>query len=520
MQVARTRSAVVLGVRAHIIEAQAQVTQGLPHWRIVGLPDVSVSESHERVRAATLSSGLGWPSSRITVGLSPASLPKRGSGLDLAIALAIQCAGGAIPESRSRALGDWVLVGELALDGRVGAVGSVLPAAVAARDVGASRLVVPAANAREAALVPGLDVLAVASLRHLWAVLAGDDETAEAELNRYPRLDPADRHTIHPPPPDLADVRGQAEARRALLIAAVGGHHLAMVGAAGVGKTLLATRLPPLLPDLADEEALEVSAIRALLSPSSPLGLVRRPPVAAPHHTTTDIALIGGGSVDHPRIGLVTAAHHGVLLLDEAAEFSAAALESLRQAIESGVVRVARGGFDVELPSMFQLVLTSNTCPCGRALDTSGSPCSCSSIQRRRYRTRLSGPLLDRVDLRLTLHRPTLAELSGAAGSSESTARGAERVAVARERSGGRLAGTPWRWNARVPAAVVRTAWPIPAAMQRALDRAATARESVRGLDLALRVAWTIADLDQLAGPGPDELQEALTLRSTARWAA
>jgi magnesium chelatase family protein len=520
MQVARTRSAVVIGVRAHIIEAQAQVTQGLPQWRIVGLPDASVSESHERVRAATLSSGLVWPSSRITVGLSPASLPKRGSGLDLAIALAVQCAGGAIPEARSRELSDWVMVGELALDGRVGAVGSVLPAAVAAREVGAARLVVPAANAREAALVPGLEVLAVTSLRHLWAVLAGDDETAESELDRYPRSSGSAQPTSAPPAPDLADVRGQSQARRALLIAAAGGHHLAMVGAAGVGKTLLATRLAPLLPDLDDEQALEVSAIRALLRPGAAVGLVRRPPVSAPHHTTTDIALIGGGAVDHPRIGLVTAAHHGVLLLDEAAEFSGAALESLRQAIESGVVQIARGGFDVELPAMFQLVLTSNTCPCGRALDTSGSPCSCSSIQRRRYRTRLSGPLLDRVDLRLTLHRPTLAELSGAAGASESTSQGAQRVAAARERSARRCAGSPWRWNARVPAAVVRASWPIPPGMQRALDDAARARESVRGLDIALRVAWTIADLDQRASPGPDDLQEALGLRSTAQWAA
>ncbi len=520
MHVAQTRSAVVIGVRAHIIEAQAQVAQGLPHWRIVGLPDASVSESHERVRAATLSSGLAWPSSRITVGLSPASLPKRGSGLDLAIALAVQCAAGAIPEPRTRELGEWVLVGELALNGRVGAVGSVLPAAVAAREVGASRLVVPIANASEAALVPGLEVLAVASLRHLWAVLAGDDETAEAELRRHPKTHPPRSDADHSTPPDLADVRGQQEARRALLIAAVGGHHLAMVGAAGVGKTLLATRLPPLLPDLDDERALEVSAIRALLRPGSPLGLVRRPPVSAPHHTTTDIALIGGGSVDHPRIGLVTAAHHGVLLLDEAAEFSGAALESLRQAIESGVVQVARGGFDVELPAMFQLVLTSNTCPCGRALDTTGAPCSCSSIQRRRYRTRLSGPLLDRVDLRLTLHRPTLAELSSAAAAAESTAQGTQRVAAARERSERRLADSPWRLNARVPATVVRTSWPIPAAMQRALDAAATARESVRGLDLALRVAWTIADLDARPGPGPDDLQEALQLRSTQQWAA
>lgn len=526
MQVASTRSAVVVGVTAHLIEAQAQVANGLPRWTIVGLPDTSVSESRERVRAATLSSGLRWPDSRITVALSPASLPKRGSGLDLAIALAVQCAAGAVPMESAARVARWVLVGELALDGQVRPVGSVLAAAVAARRAGVECLVVPEANLQEAALVPDLEVVAVSNLGQLLSVVRGDHldpASGPASGDFEPCIgdaSPTDGRAVGGSAPDLADVRGQAHARRALTVAASGGHHLSMTGAPGVGKTLLASCLPGLLPDLDDECALETTAIRSLMNPGSPAGLVRRPPVQAPHHTTTAIALIGGGAADRPTIGLVTAAHNGVLLLDEAAEFPNWVLESLRQAVESGVVSIARGGFQVTLPARCQLVLTSNPCPCGRALDVVGAPCRCSSIQRRRYRSKLSGPLFDRIDLRLGLTRPTPSELEGGWASGTPSSVIVEQVQESRERAARRLRGTPWHVNAAVPGHVVRSEWPISAALQRALDRLTVGAQSVRGLDVALRVAWTLADLNGSDQPGAAELREAMELRGVDAWAA
>lgn len=520
MRTGRTRTAVVLGVRAHLVEVEAHVAQGLPHWAIVGLPDAAVSESRERVRAAVASSALPWPTGRITVGLSPASLPKRGSGLDLGIAMAVLAATADLPDVA--ALSRWVFVGELGLDGGVRPVGSVLPTALAARAAQAPRLVVPAANAHEASLVAGLPVLPVVSLRHLWAVLIGDETgIAAAEAVAAATADPLGGQLapeLAQQLPDLADVRGQDEAKWALTVAAAGGHHLCLAGPAGVGKTLIASTLPSLLPDLDDEEALEVTAIRALTEPGAPPGLIRRPPVMAPHHTSTDIALIGGGSPDRPRIGLITRAHTGVLFLDEAAEFPQTALDALRQSMESGRVALTRSGFHVELPARFQLVLATNPCACGRALDTTGRPCTCTSVQRRRYLARLEGPLLDRIDVRVTLRRPTLVELTDHDGRRLTSAQVAAQVHEARQRAAARLVDTPWRTNAAVPAHELRRRWPVPAALQGALDDAARSRDSVRGLDLSLRVAWTVADLRGAAAPEPADLQRAFDLRNSEVW--
>lgn len=518
MATGRSTTAVVLGVAAHQVRVEAHIAAGLPQWHMVGLPDAAVSESRDRVRAAASSSGLVWPTGRITVGLSPASLPKRGSGLDLGIAVAVLSAANSLPDPEC--LANWMFVGELGLDGAVRPVGTVLPAAIAARSGAMSRLVVPWSNRVEAALVAGLDVLPVVSLRHLWAVLRGDEEAIAAEEARRP-VDPGSEPVGHiaESEPDLADVRGQDEAREALVVAAAGGHHLCLSGPAGVGKTLIAARLPSLLPDLTDEEALVASAIRALTRPEGPPGLVRRPPVCRPHHSASDVALVGGGAVDRPRIGLATRAHGGVLFLDEAAEFSAQALDALRQAMETRTVSVARAGFQVDLPARFQLVMATNPCPCGRALDTTGRPCGCSSVQRRRYLARLTGPLLDRVDVRVTLRRPTAAELAGLTGGSESSAQARGRVAAARDRSGRRLAGTPWATNAAVPAHEVRRNWPVPTELQQALDRAANSRESIRGLDLCLRVAWTIADLRGAPHPTSGDLGMAIDLRNAQEWA-
>jgi len=411
-------------------------------------------------------------------------------------------------------------VGELALDGSVRSVGSVLPAAVAATRAGLTRLVIPGANASEARLVPGIDVEPVWTLRHLWALVIGDVETAEAESARGSAVEAPTAHSSAQVSAsvDLADVRGQEEARHALVVAAAGGHHLCLAGPAGVGKTLLAQRLPTLLPDLEDDEALDASAIRALSEPGGAPGLVRRPPFCSPHHSASDVSLVGGGSADHPRIGLVTRAHTGVLFLDEAAEFAPAVLDSLRQALEQHTVTVARSGLHVTLPARFQLVLATNPCPCGRALDTVGPPCGCSSVQRRRYLAKLAGPLLDRVDVRVTLRRPTAAELSGLSGSTMSSADAAALVLAARERAAHRLAGTPWRTNGAVPASEIRTAWPMPLELQDALNAATLARESLRGIDLCLRVAWTLADLNNAPAPGREEVELAVAMRNSEGW--
>lgn len=517
MGVGRTKSAVVIGARAHLVDVAAHVTSGLPHWAMVGLPDTAIAESRDRVRAAVGSSSLPWPAGRITVGLGPASLPKRGAGLDLGIAMAVLVAESDDPDRRRVA--QWVMVGELDLDGRVRPVGSVLAAAIAARDAGIETMVVPAENGPEASMVSALQVVPAVSLRHVWAHVSGDEEMVAREVASH-HVAAIPVPELAPHQPDLADVRGQDSAREALVIAAAGGHHVALMGPAGVGKTMLATRLPSLLPDLDDNEALEATVIRSLVNPTAPPGLVRRPPFQAPHHTTTDIALVGGGSGDRPRVGLVTQAHTGVLFLDEAAEFSAGSLDALRQSLETRRITVARSGFNIDLPARFQLVLATNPCSCGRALDSSGPPCSCAPNQRRRYLARLSGPLLDRVDVRVTLPRPTMAELTGLSGGQETSAAAAARVSAARARAARRLVDTPWSVNAAVPTSVVRSQWPVPPAVQAALDRAATSRESIRGLALCLRLAWTVADLRGADAPAVTDLDTAMALRDAQGWAA
>ena len=523
MGLARTRTVVLVGVEGHVVEVEADITPGLPATVIVGLPDAAVGESRDRVRAAVLNSALPWPKTRITVGLSPASLPKRGSSLDLAIAAGVLAAEGVVP---LESLEGVALVGELALDGRVRPVPGVLVAAIAARRAGASTLVVPDAHADEAALVPGLHVVAVTCLRELVAVLR-DEDREPFVLAAAPGCRPASPETDQPVVvPDLRDVRGQATARHALEVAAAGGHHLALLGSPGVGKTMLAERLPGLLPDLQEQEALEVTAVHSVAGRLGSHGrLVVRPPYAAPHHTTTLVAMVGGGSGSVARVGLVSVAHRGVLMLDEAPEFDAGVLDALRQPMESGEVTVSRAGFAVTLPARFQLVLAANPCPCGRGMDPLGrghEPCTCTPHQKRRYLGRISGPLLDRVDLRLVLERPTAADLAFGEAHAEASCVVADRVAQARLRAAARLAGTPWRTNGEVPGPELRRRFPPGPGTEPVLDRlVAGPSESARGVDRVVRLAWTIADLAGHDRPGPDDLLQALGLRSSeGRWAA
>jgi magnesium chelatase family protein len=512
MALARAHGVVISGVDAHLVEVEAHLSSGLPGMSIVGLADTAVCEARDRVRAAVLNSGARWPEKRITVGLSPASLHKRGSGLDLAIASAILAADGQIPAGP---LAGTILFAELGLDGRVRPVRGAVVASVAAARNGCRQIVVAQRNAAEAGVVPGIEAVGVRSLRHWGQLLTGVTAEDPAELGVESGGPDDAASGPSAPDVDLADVLGQPEAVAGLEVAAVGGHHVSMVGRPGVGKTLLAERLPTILPDLEDEDALTVTAIRSIVADVR--GLVRRPPFQSPHHTATVAALVGGGRGGQPTPGAVTLAHAGVLFLDEAAEFGSACLEALRQPLESGVVSIARAGFSARMPARFQLVLAANPCPCGLG-DGVGQECTCRSVDRRRYRAKLSGPLMDRVDIRLGLGAPARSSWSPTAAGHDSGAV-RERVMGARERSARRSAalGLAPVLNGAQPSALLRGPLaPDPAAAQ-LLGAAITAgRLSARGADRAIRVAWSVADLSGVDRPGLEHVGRALTLRGDA----
>ena len=505
MGLARTWSVALVGVEGHLVQVEAHAASGLPALTLVGLPDTSLSGSRERVRAAVTSSALPWDARRRTVNLSPASLPKSGSAFDLAIAVACLGADGLPAAERA---GGVVHLGELGLDGRVHPVRGVLPAVAAAVAAGRPHVVVPAANLAEARLVPGAHVRGVHHLAEL-AREYGADVTP-----------PPAQQAEAPPPPrpareqrDLADVVGQDDARFALEVAAAGGHHLFMVGPPGAGKSMLAARLPGLLPDLDDADALEVTAIHSVAGTfDGGEGLLRRPPFEEPHHTATAQAIVGGGS-GVPRPGAASRAHRGVLLLDEAPEFPRRVLDTLRQPLERGELVVHRARGAARYPARFQLVLAANPCPCGKASGT-GLTCTCTPLERRRYLARLSGPLLDRVDLQIDVPSVTRAA-AALSGRGEPSAVVAARVARARAAQRERLAHTPWQTNSEVPGAWLRAAehglGPSPrAVLERALD---TGTLSLRGMDRVLRTAWTLADLAGRPHPGLDEVGAAMSLR-------
>jgi magnesium chelatase family protein len=501
MSYARVLCVGLVGVAGRLVEVEADLSPGLPAVVLTGLPDAALQQARDRVRAAVVNSGCEWPPGRITVNLLPAALPKHGSGFDLAIAAALLTGAGDLPAGP---LDGVVLLGELGLDGTVRPVRGVLPMVAAAAQAGITRVIVPLPNAREATVVPGVTVRAVDSLRRLVGFVRGDDRLLDP-----PPESPAPAVTG----PDLADVAGQQFGRYALEIAAAGGHHLALLGPPGAGKTMLAERLPSILPVLDDEAALEVTALQSIagvLPPGS--GLIRRPPYQAPHHSSTMAALIGGGS-GLARPGALSLAHRGVLFLDEAPEIPRATLQALRQPLESGRVVLARARGTTEYPARAQLVLAANPCPCA----TTDQRCTCSPQVRRRYIGRLSGPLLDRVDIRIDLLPMRSAQLMTAGGPAESSVAVAARVLRARIAAVHRWAARgDWRINADVPGPQLRQPpWLLPArdtaALRTALDRGTV---SARGFDRVLRLAWTIADLDGRDRPGGDDVAEALQLRT------
>lgn len=498
---AQVLSGTLFGLEAKLVEVQCDVGPGLPGFAVVGLPEKEVSEARERVRSAIRNIGLSFPQLRITANLAPADLRKEGAGFDLALAVGILLATGQIPPERAQGA---MFLGELALDGGLRPVRGALAMALAAKEAGVDRAVVAAPSAPETALVEELSVYPVADLGEVVAFLRG-----EKELSPAPRVWPEEE------PPDWIDlsfVRGQEHARRALEIAAAGGHHLLMVGPPGAGKSLLAKCLPGILPPLTPEESLEVTkiySVAGLLPPDRPL--LRRRPFRSPHHTVSYVGMVGGGH-GVPTPGEITLAHLGVLFLDELPEFDRKVLEALRQPLEERRITVVRAGISVTFLASFTLVGAMNPCPCGHLGDPM-RPCRCRPHEIVAYRKRLSGPFLDRVDLFVQVPRLTREELLGEGGG-EPSERVRTRVVAAREVQRARWEGRP-RTNAEIGPREVRRWCPLGPEAKRLLARAVdhfalTGRGYVR----TLKVARTIADLAGSETIEPQHLAEALQYRA------
>lgn len=498
----RAECVALRGIEGIPVQIEVHASSGLPMVHIVGLPGPAVQQARHRTWSAIARMGLTAPSGRVVINLTPASLPKAGTHFDLAMAIAVLRASGVVPADD----GQTALLGELGLDGRLRPVAGMLPLARAAADAGMTRLVVPTASADEASLVAGLRVLGAPSLAHAAALLgAGLDPEPVEPVPAAPA--PVRSHAEL----DLADVVGNRDAVDALEVAAAGAHHLMMVGPPGAGKSMLAMRLPGILPPLTHREALDVASLRSLSGEPVPPALDLVPPFEQPHHSATAVALIGGGS-SAIRPGAAARATHGVLFMDEAPEFPRTVLDMLRQPLESGTITVHRAVGAATFPARFQLLLAANPCPCG--LFGTGD-CTCAPQQRRRYFGRLSGPLLDRVDLQVRVERvATGLEAPGAGAQRRTTADASARVAEARARAARRLAGTEWTAMGHVPGPWLRRTLPLDARLlaplERALERGAL---TMRGLDRSVRVAWTMADLDGAAAPTSTHIGRALALR-------
>ncbi len=495
---ATTQAFTLDGIAARPVQVEVDVHRGLPAFSLVGLPDAAVREARERVRAAISNCGFDFPLQRIVANLAPASLRKAGPGLDLPIAVGLLLASGQLDCGRSPRL---ALVGELALDGSVRTVPGVLAIAEAAREQGAEGIVVPAANGPEAAVVEGIEVLAVESLAQIPELVSG---RWAPDSPRPLSLCGAERGAG----PDLADLRGQSHLRYALEVAAAGGHSLLMVGPPGAGKSLAAGRVPSILPALSSVEALEVARIASACGHLGQ-GLAGGRPFRAPHHTISPAGIVGGGNPPSP--GEATLAHRGVLFLDELCEFRRDALEALRAPLESGSVAISRAGSNRRMPCRFMLVAASNPCPCGRG--ESDPECACAPLDVRRYQGRLSGALADRIDVLVAIRQPSAAEIGGPPGEPSAAVR--ERVSTARQAQEGRLGAG--RCNAEMTPGEARDCVLDDDAAALLADSYSRRRLSGRAHDRVLRLARTIADLDGTTAVGREQIARALQLRRRDR---
>lgn len=501
MTLGTTQCVSLLGLSGSMVTVEVDIADGLPMYALLGLPDAALNESRDRVRAALVNSDETWPNRKVTVSLSPAWLPKSGSSFDLSIALAILIAQGSVDQEP---LEQTLVVGELALDGKIRSVRGVLPSLIAAFAAGINRAIIPRANLAEASLMSNMEVLSFEDLNSVLHFLRTGKKEAEHELQ--PPIMEDDLL------PDFADVAGQSRARFAAEVAASGGHHLLLIGPPGAGKTMIASRLPTILPPLTLAQAREVTAIHSIagtFGSRSPMSRVA--PIVAPHHTATRVSMVGGGS-HYIKPGACSLAHHGVLFIDEAPECGVGVLDSLRQPLESGTITIARSIGSLTFPANFLLVLAANPCPCGK-FSGRGRECSCSSLQVRRYLGKLSGPLMDRIDMRVLVEPVGRVEMS-ADDLGESSTLIRQRVISARNVAAKRFKDQPWTLNSAIPSRALRTLYkPERLAMNFLHDELDRERLTARGLHKIIRLSWTLADLAGHEIPRLEDVKKAHILR-------